>query len=486
MKKSSLFLCFVMILCLFSSCDGNFGAEEGPSVLNPKAPENTDTKENLSEKNRETEQKDSDSEVGDSNSDDEMVIPLNETGVADEEIAKWTLLVYMAADNNLEGAAIADFNELENADIAYDVNVLVLFDRSENYDATNGDWSDTRLYRISKDDRLNRSQIVSEQLDCPELGLSVGVRTELDMANPFTLSGFCEFSKKNFPAENYALIIWGHGTGWRNEAEKSAVTRAVAIDDASSSYMAISQLRSAVSDGMKEKISVIGFDTCFGMTLECAYELSDCADYMLGTPALVPESGWNYAEFMNNFSESEKTPADFIDSVAAQYEKSFCDYGYASFVCVDLQKVPAFVRAFSDYTKKFASSINTKGMHDEIFGIFEKGCVSYCSTSYPTDFYVDVRDLLLKLSAYCPGDEVLSILSQSVVKDWSASGAESSFGVFFGVYRSPGVLQSSHPQNYRKGSRDTNLGRFVRDCDGYVPTEENSGSLLDKLFYTNY
>lgn len=483
MKKKIFILCIAMLMGIFLSCDEYFGQEEGPVVLNPKVPEE---KENPAEKNGTFGKSDSDFDDENESSDDEMLVPLKEPGTSDEKIAEWTVLVYMAADNNLEGAAIADFNELENAEIDDDVNVLVLFDRCENYDATNGDWSDTRLYRISKDDRLNRSQIVSEQLDCPELGLYVGTRTELDMANPCTLSGFCEFSKKNFPAENYALIIWGHGTGWRNESEKTVVTKAVAIDDASSSYMAISQLRAAMTDGMNEKFSVIGFDTCFGMTLECAYELSACAGYMLGTPALVPESGWNYTEFMNYFIESEKTPMDFIDSVMKQYEKNFCDYGYASFVCVDLQKIPCFVRAFSDYTKKLAASVCTKEIRDELFGIFEKKCISYCSTSYPTDFYVDVMDLLLNLSPYCPDRDVIATLSEALVKEWTSTGAGASPGVFFGVYRSPGVLQSSHPQNYRKGSRDTNLSRFVRDCDGYVPSEDNSGSLLDKLFYTNY
>jgi len=51
---------------------------------------------------------------------------------------KWTIMVYMDADNNLEDAGISDFNEMEVAGSTQDVAILVLMDRIPGYDSTNG------------------------------------------------------------------------------------------------------------------------------------------------------------------------------------------------------------------------------------------------------------------------------------------------------------------------------------------------------------
>lgn len=66
-------------------------------------------------------------------------------------LGKWTIMVYMCADNNLESAAIADMNELEEAGSTSDVNILVQIDRAKGYDTSNYDWPTTRRYYITPD-----------------------------------------------------------------------------------------------------------------------------------------------------------------------------------------------------------------------------------------------------------------------------------------------------------------------------------------------
>ncbi|MBR0125402.1 MAG: hypothetical protein IJM03_08655 [Treponema sp.] len=45
--------------------------------------------------------------------------------------SKWTFIVYMAADNNLDSAALEDFREIECGDCNSDfVKTVVLFDRA--------------------------------------------------------------------------------------------------------------------------------------------------------------------------------------------------------------------------------------------------------------------------------------------------------------------------------------------------------------------
>ncbi|MBR1537382.1 MAG: hypothetical protein IJ630_10645 [Treponema sp.] len=406
--------------------------------------------------------------------------------VNEELLREWTILVYMAADNNLESEAITDFNEMEAADLSEAVTVLVLLDRAEGYDATNDDWSGTRLYKVTKDENQNKTLISSERLSCDELALSSESESELDMSNPHVLSGFEAFARRAYPAENYALVIWGHGSGWRNEAVTES-SRAVAIESSAGSYMSISELRSAISDGMgSDSLSMVCFDTCFGMCIETAYELRDCASYMLGTPALESGSGWNYTKLLSSFSESERDETDLINAICTQFKETYENYSYASFSCVNLSKIEAVVKLFSSYSKTLASTISTKETRDAVFEIFTKKAVSYCATEYPTDFYVDIKSLSSCLDSYISGDSLRSALDEALVCDWSALGNTASLGVFFCVYKTVNLISPSHPSLYINGSRDTLLSKFVSDCTGYVPTSDKSGSLLDKLFYTSF
>lgn len=68
-----------------------------------------------------------------------------------EKAPIWNFLIYMDGDNNLEKFAIQDFNEMEMAGSSDEVNVLVLFDRAPGWDCSNGDWTNTHLYRVLKD-----------------------------------------------------------------------------------------------------------------------------------------------------------------------------------------------------------------------------------------------------------------------------------------------------------------------------------------------
>ena len=100
---------------------------------------------------------------------------------------EWNYLLYMAADNNLERFALRNIAELKSSLSTDRINVIVLFDRSPGYDKTAGNWTDTRLFRLSGSSSLDDDFIKS-------LG-------ELDMTLPETLSMFLAIADEYFPAE---------------------------------------------------------------------------------------------------------------------------------------------------------------------------------------------------------------------------------------------------------------------------------------------
>ena len=109
------------------------------------------------------------------------------------------LLVYMAADNNLERFAIQNILDMKKNGSSSNLNIIVLLDRSPGYDKSFGDWADTRVFRLSKYNTLEEDLIYSYG--------------ELDMTSCDTLGNFLSFCDHFFPAKKTILSIWSHGTG---------------------------------------------------------------------------------------------------------------------------------------------------------------------------------------------------------------------------------------------------------------------------------
>lgn len=406
----------------------------------------------------------------------------------------WTFIVYMAADNSLEASAIADFNEMENAKLPDNSNVLVLLDRSKSFDATNDDWSDTRLFEVSYD-KNSSNKIISKRLSCEELDISKDSEVELDMANKNTLSNLLKFALRKYNADEYALIIWGHGTGWRNTNQSASNYvggyKAFAIDEGNSeqTYMSISNLRQGIENGMNgKKLSFLGFDTCFGICLESAYEFRNCAKIMAGTTSIEPESGWNYESFFNELKAGYSV-FDIADSLENQFKKQYSNYSGATFCVLDLDKCENLILSFNDFCATAASKIDSYAKRDDFISIFQDKCVSYKPLGFPCDFYVDSKSLVEQIALYDnslseKAENLKTSFDEFILSSWSSKNDFCSPGVFYSVFNAEGVVSSSHPDSYFSDSNSPDIGLFVSDCFGYVPSKSNKKSLLDKIFYT--
>lgn len=118
-----------------------------------------------------------------------------------ETLAKWTVMVYMNADNDLEEQALADFREMARVEITELVNVVVQFDRK----GVTGDprWGETLRFLVK-----NGMEPTRENAEVKDLG-------ELNMGDRRVLKEFVEWTMEHHEAERYALVIWAHGQGWR-------------------------------------------------------------------------------------------------------------------------------------------------------------------------------------------------------------------------------------------------------------------------------
>ena len=354
------------------------------------------------------------------------------------------------------------------------MNVLVLIDRAEGYDETDGNWTDTRLYRVCYDEKRT-ANIVSERLDCPLLGLSKRASTELDMANPSVLNNFISFARSEFPASEYTLIIWGHGTGWRYASKQSVSTRAVAIDDKTDSYMSVFELGNAVRN---QQLSVIGFDTCFSGVLENVYELKDCAEYTVACAGVSPSIGWNYQTLLEKVSSENITSNTIAECMALSSPVQ-------TTIFIN-EKIEALMNSFEIFAKEISLSIKNIDDRKQVFDLL-LGLKTYSYTQYPCDLFIDLSSFS---AAYLENkNESLRETAVNFKQKISEAAYEvNNQNCQIGVHLIPLVsfktTASVHSADYIKNKNRTDQCQFIKKSNWWVPTVEGtSGSLLDKLFY---
>jgi hypothetical protein len=95
----------------------------------------------------------------------------------------WTVFVYMAADNNLEGAAVDDFAEMQ-AGVGDDMNLVVMFDRSPDGEGgysndpidVIGDFTGARLLHVTPTTVEDLGLRGDVTMTDPEVLVQVGTR----------------------------------------------------------------------------------------------------------------------------------------------------------------------------------------------------------------------------------------------------------------------------------------------------------------------
>jgi hypothetical protein len=160
--------------------------------------------------------------------------------------AKWTVMVYISGDNNLENYVVSDIeDELAATGSSAAVQVVALADRAPGYDASRGDWKSTLLYHVTPGMIADSASAVADW-------------GERNMGDKQTLIDFVTWTKTNYPADHYALYFWGHGWNWHPGY--------VMQDDTDADTLDMEEVKAALpSIGF---IDMVGFDGCNMASIE--------------------------------------------------------------------------------------------------------------------------------------------------------------------------------------------------------------------------
>src|ERR1700730_13324351 len=110
------------------------------------------------------------------------------------DLKPWTFMVYMAADNDLRAFAANNIKQMASIGSNDNINIVAHLDIR-----LNDNQKVTRRFYIDNNKIIQMNHDAATQ--------------RMDSGDPQTLISFCAWAIKAFPAQNYALILWNHGTG---------------------------------------------------------------------------------------------------------------------------------------------------------------------------------------------------------------------------------------------------------------------------------
>jgi len=209
----------------------------------------------------------------------------------DGEFETWTIMVYISADNDLEGDALVNLDQMEMIGSNDEVKIVVLMDTTDDLGFVN----ETHWYFVEADDNHIDLATETHVCDCDEV--VGGCPGEINMADGSNLTEFIVASAYFAPADNYVLVVWNHGGGWWGVCWDDSTI----LPDNRTDRLTVDELANAISAAEEEAdimLDMIVFDACLMSMVEVAYEMRNLADYMVASVTGIPVGGLPYHLFL--------------------------------------------------------------------------------------------------------------------------------------------------------------------------------------------
>jgi hypothetical protein len=327
--------------------------------------------------------------------------------------AHWTVLAFLAGDNNLENALLDDFNEMERVGSRPgSVEILAQMDRPGG----------ARRYYVTRD--TNPQRIGSKLL--ADMGPT-------NTGDPRVLEDFIGFGARSFPSRATMLVLSNHGSGCYVPASmlhrhgapsrRELLTRAtprlrralfhttrarllqlepasrgIAYDDGSADCLDNRELKEVLRHAhatLGRKVDVVGMDACLMTMLEVAYQIRDHAQILVGSEEVEPGNGWPHDAILRDLTARPAMGSvDLASTIVRRYVESYQGTGAeATQSAIDLSRLDDIVTTVDTLAARLLASLRSRDLQAAVHDAWRR------TLRFFDNFYVDVHDFAGNLAA---------------------------------------------------------------------------------------
>jgi hypothetical protein len=322
--------------------------------------------------------------------------------LTDKTKKPWTVMVYMAGDNDLEPDGVKDLKEMKKVGSTEQVNIIAQFDRATGHVA--------KRYFIRKGGRVPADAVAK-----------VG---KLNTGDPRRLRDFIKWGVNKYPADHYLLVLWNHGQGWddtdvyANEryrslrrlasgrirhsffhapvrrmlmsATRDAQVRAILLDDDAKDFIDNAEMKKVLADTeklLRRKLDILGMDACLMSMAEVGYQMHESVEYTVGSEETEPLEGWPYDTILAALIKNpEMTPSELSALIVDKYLASYGPGDGVTLSACDLSKSDALASAVTALANALQPGLKNQAAQQQILSI------RYQAQSYDVADNMDLVD----------------------------------------------------------------------------------------------
>lgn len=312
---------------------------------------------------------------------------------------RWTMLLYLNGDNDLESFMEDTLENMVAAGPAPTANVLVLLDRSE---------SDSALYDVTYGQAIDITDVFTTS-------------NEVNMGAGETLVQFVNWSRNYYPVTYTMLSIVDHGGGWAPSLSTIPtgtlpVRARIWLSGGSGlswdftseyDYLSSPEIRQAMADieAIGGPLDVVFYDVCLMGMSEVAYQIREYASFFvssqnIGWAPLGPQN--RYVRTMQGILP-DATPQDVAGLLVENYQLGLPLQGHPFTIsAVDLSQMDEVADAVNQLGLILTQTLTTPEQMLSLFTVYTDSQ----KIDYNSDFiieperegFVDLYDFALKLT----------------------------------------------------------------------------------------
>ncbi len=319
--------------------------------------------------------------------------------------ARKAFLIYLAADNNLSDTPISGLTTNEDFDSTSAITILEDFlakiINRKNILATD----EAIVCFIDNKENTEKSKILTI-LKNKEYSIDLN---ELDSGNAGTLYFFLNWVKDNIPAEEYSLVIWGHGLGAIPISQPFiSMSKAIAFDETSNSAMNTMDIKRSILDSIG-KVKFLILDACLMNGIEVIYNLQGAAQYLVAAGGLLDGTGMPTYKYMEYILTSDDDN-QIIQNMVTDFEEDYRGFANPTSLLITKLDDKETFNACIDTLRDAFASVDTDTEKQNLFNILNavsnETTVSYELTKPTTDYpdyfaFLDLRTVLNSVDAVC-------------------------------------------------------------------------------------